>query len=107
MAFALVAALSTLGVALLRAQRLLRLIERFRKGYILRSDVIELLGLLPGVASAAATVSAVTKLAEAKELARKADDLSERAERVGESLLRVVDEYARSGCGEDQDFAGS
>jgi hypothetical protein len=49
----------------------------------------------------------VEKLREAEELARRAQDLSDRAERVGEDYLEAFDEYDRIGCGQSPSFTGT
>lgn len=47
------------------------------------------------------------KFLDSQELARKAQDLSARAERTGEVYLQAFNEYDRLGCGEDTGFTGT
>jgi len=106
----LIALASALGGVIgwaFKAKRIARTVGRMRKGNFSRETILEFLQIFGPIGSAFSFLRAVEKIREAEELLRRAQDLNDRAESVGEDLLQAVDEYDSIGCGEDPNFTGS
>lgn len=89
------------------AARALRRLQSIRHLSELRWG--DYLRLIPFVGSAFAAsanaLKAVKDSLEAETLSRKADDEEREAEQLGEEIVRIADEYTRSGCGENRNLS--
>ena len=98
--------LGGLAAGLLKARRVARALGQMREGDLSRKTILEFLQIFGAIGAAAEGIQFVEKLRDAERLANKAKDLSERAERTGESYLEAFNKFDRLGCGEKPQFTG-
>jgi len=103
---AIASLLGGLAAGLLKTRRVARALGQMREGDLSRKTILEFLQIFGAVGAAAEGIQFVEKLRGAERLASKAKDLSERAERTGESYLDTFNKFDRLGCGEKPRFTG-
>jgi len=92
---AAVAASGGLGTAI----RALRTLKRLRKPELSRRDWLSFVPLVGGgIVSALSALESIEKSQEADRLARQAERLQRKADGLGDDILRIADEFRRSGC---------
>lgn len=104
---AIASLLGGLAASLIKGGRIARALSRMRKGNLSRETILEFLQIFGPIAFAASALLTAQKFLDSQELARRAQELSARAESDGEAYLAAFDEYDRIGCGESVGFTGS
>ncbi len=96
---AAIAAAGAFGSAI----RALRLLSRLRYRDLNRSDWISLIPFIGGgVLAGYEAFKAVSGWREASRLIRQAEQTEKRADRLGDELLSLAEQYRRAGCGRER-----
>ncbi len=101
----ILSALGGFAATFLRFRRISKAIERIRAGRFKRKDALELLNIIPQIVAVTSILRAAQQFNEAADLIRKAEQIEQQGQNLGQRLLETIDVYNRSGCGEGGAFS--